>query len=111
MFLRMHTVKSDQRCSLSEDRLDQLIQIAVDGVPYKNGMLLGQYSCGGKTSSEDLHQDCEALIETHLNLEKKSILRLIWRIETDSFVITLCDCHLILDLLRLSEIEHGSSQF
>ena len=35
VFSRINITKSNRRCSLSEDRLDELVRIAIDGLPLK----------------------------------------------------------------------------
>ena len=35
VFSRINIIKSKSRCSLSEDRLDELVRIAIDGLPLK----------------------------------------------------------------------------
>ena len=89
VFSQTHRVKYDWWCSLSEDRLDQLIRIAVDGVPLQKWDATQIIQLWWKDKQRRPAPRLQSTDRDPLNLEKKPILHLIWRIGTDIFVIKL----------------------
>ena len=80
VFSTLKHIKTNLQSSLSEDHLDDLLKISVDGPPLGNGMLVMLFGYGGRTSSEDMsvipepHQQILMSVVKRHNLTRRGIL-------------------------------------
>ena len=88
VFSRINTIKSDHRCSFSEDRLDELVRIAIDGLPLKQWDASLAIKQWWSDKQQRLGQKTKVLSKMYLHLiwEEKLKQHLIWEIGMSSLV-------------------------